>query len=161
MITLTPANAIAPRAERVFLAVCARLADLLPAAVVEHVGATSIPGAVTKGDLDLVVCVSDSGFETAIAILKRTFDIRQPENWTESFASFGDDTKYDLPLGIQLVIRGSESDSLIYFRDYLRTHPEALAEYNLLKVQHAAETANDYWKAKDAFIAKIMAARPH
>ena len=47
-----------------------RIARRLPAAEIEHVGSTSIRGALTKGDLDLLVRVDAAGFAAAAAALR-------------------------------------------------------------------------------------------
>ena len=85
--------------------------------------------------------------------------IKQPENWTPNFASFGDDSGYELPLGIQLVARDSDADIFTFLRDHLLSNPAALAEYNRLKVQHAEQGADAYWEAKHAFFTKLLASR--
>ena len=39
--------------------------EILPFAKIEEIGSTAIPGATTKGDLDLLVIVPDEAFEPA------------------------------------------------------------------------------------------------
>ncbi|MEO6244044.1 MAG: GrpB family protein, partial [Opitutaceae bacterium] len=56
------------------------------------------------------------------------------------------------------VVKGVELDFLTFLRDYLISNPAALAEYNRLKVQHAAEGKENYWQAKTTFFAKILTA---
>jgi hypothetical protein len=65
---------------------------------------------VTKGDLDLQVSVSVEEFNQAIVLLQTEYSEHQLENWTESFASFKDERDSDIPVGVQLVSQGSESD---------------------------------------------------
>jgi len=149
-----------PRVEALLARIIPQLKGLLPDAKVEHIGATAVPGSVTKGDVDVLVQVAPAAFPTAVTVLRDQFGIRQSDNWTHGFASFGDDVGYDLPLGIQLVASGSENDFLIYLRDFLNSNPEAVAEYNQLKLRHAPEGPDGYWKAKNAFFSKISAARP-
>ena len=67
-----------------------RIARRLPAAEIEHVGSTSIPGALTKGDLDLLVRVDVVGFDPAVTALRAMYAVHQPENWTPTYASFTD-----------------------------------------------------------------------
>ena len=158
-LTLTASDELRPRAERVAAKVRDRLNPLLPGAEIDHIGATAVPGAITKGDLDLVVRVTRTGFSGAKDILGAHFEIKQPDNWTPDFASFGDDTGYDLPLGIQLVVKAADLDFLTFLRDYLIQHPAALAEYNRLKMQNADLGPEVYWQAKNAFFTKILASR--
>ena len=62
--------------------------DLIPSAKIEHIGSTAIPGSITKGDLDINVRIQEKNFNHAINVLKKLYEINQPENWTENFASF-------------------------------------------------------------------------
>ena len=158
-ITLTPESELAPQVQVALACVTAQIHSVLPEVDVEHIGATAIPGALTKGDLDVMVRVPSSQFPVAVAKLKTVFVVKQPKNWNDSFASFGDDTAYGLPLGVQLVIRDSESDFLLYLRDHFIHHPDALAAYNQLKQRHAGEGSEAYWKAKHIFLSAILAAR--
>jgi len=61
---------------------------LLPAAEDEHVGATAVPGALTKGDVDLLVRASEREFAEAVSILRNRYVIHQLHNWTRTLASF-------------------------------------------------------------------------
>jgi len=158
-VDLKPVSEVMPRAQRVVGRVFARLGALLPEAELHHIGATALPRGVTKGDVDVLVRVSAAGFAKAIDVLREHFGIRQPENWTQQFASFGDDTGQELPLGVQLVVKDSEDDFLLFLHDYLLRNGDALDEYSRLKAEHAHEGPQAYWKAKDAFLKRILASR--
>jgi GrpB-like predicted nucleotidyltransferase (UPF0157 family) len=114
---------------------------------------------VTKGDVDILARVSPACFATAVEALRQQFVVKQPANWTAAFASFGDDLGYALPVGIQVVIKDSSDDFLLFLHSYLLSNRDALEEYNRLKRIHAREGAESYWKAKDAFLSKILASR--
>lgn len=159
IVTLKPASDLMPQVQSLLARVLAELKRLLPWSEIEHIGATAVPGSITKGDVDVLVRVSPTAFQTSADILKAHFSIKQPSNWTQGFASFGDDVGYDFPLGIQLVAKNSENDFLIYLRDYLISNPDFLSEYNQLKIRHADEGPDAYWKAKDSFFTKILASR--
>ena len=118
-----------------------------------------MPGAVTKGDVDVLVRVSSARFLMAVEALRQHFAVKQPANWTTGFASFGDDTGHVLPLGIQVVVMDSREDFFLYLRDYFITNRDALEQYNRLKVAHANDGGEEYWKAKDAFLGKILASK--
>jgi GrpB-like predicted nucleotidyltransferase (UPF0157 family) len=64
-----------------------------------------------------------------------------------------------LPLGVQVVVKDGSEDFLLFLRDYFVSHGDALAEYNRLKMIHAAKGPEGYWKAKDKFLTKILASR--
>jgi hypothetical protein len=104
----------------------ARIAARLPGVEIEHVGSTSIPGALTKGDLDLLVRVDAAGFDAAVVTLRGLYAVHQPENWTPTYASFLDPAAVDPPVGVQLAIRGSADDLLFApFRQALIDDPAA------------------------------------
>ena len=158
-IVLKLSDELRPQVEAILSQLFARVAELLPNAECHHIGATSIPGAVTKGDIDILVRVSAGGFESAKEVLGKHFEIKQAKNWTTNFASFGDDSTYAMPVGIQLVVRDSELDFLRYLRDYLIEHPAAAEEYNRIKQANAAFGPERYWQEKDKFFATILAER--
>jgi GrpB-like predicted nucleotidyltransferase (UPF0157 family) len=137
----------------------ARIKAVLPEMELHHIGATAIPGALTKGDLDVLLRVSPEGFPAVVDTLRRQFQVKQPDNWTPQFASFGDDTTFELPVGIQVVVKDSENDFLLYLRDYLVQNPKALAECNRLKMANADKGPAQYWKAKNKFLQQILATR--
>lgn len=158
-VVVRPVRDWIPLVERVLHGAFAQLRSLLPNAELHHIGSTALPVGVTKGDVDLLVRVSPENFAPTVEAFKQRFAMKQPENWTTDFASFGDDQGYELPLGIQVVVKDSSSDFLLYLRDYFLAHPEALEQYNRLKTNHAHEGAESYWRAKDAFLQSILAAR--
>ena len=107
---------------------------LLPDAEVEHVGSTAVPGALTKGDVDLLAHVVADAFPTAVDLLADHYAVHQPQNWTSSLASFKDAGGTEPPVGIQLVVGGCADDALFGpFRDPLINEPALLAQYNALK----------------------------
>ena len=150
---------LTPLVESMLLPASSRVQRVVPGTEIHHVGATAVPGAVTKGDVDILLRVSPEQFPVVVAALSQEFEEKQRENWRSGFASFGDDDGYALPLRIQVVVRGSELDIFLYLRDFLLEHADALAEYNRLKTAHAGEGPHDYWEAKNAFLEGILATR--
>jgi GrpB-like predicted nucleotidyltransferase (UPF0157 family) len=129
----------------------------MPAADIEHVGSTSIPGALTKGDLDLLVRVDASGFEPAVETLLALYAVHQPENWTPTYASFTDPDADDPPVGVQLVVAGSRDDALFGpFRRAMIADPDLLAAYNDLKRRYDGSDYDTYTAAKAEFIERVL-----
>ena len=159
-VILHESNALAPQVERLLARLLPQLRRLLPAAGIEHIGATAIPGTMTKGDVDVCVRIAPEDFRAVSDTLAAHFAINQPENWTADFASFGDDAGFELPVGVQLVARDSEADQFVFLREYFIANPAARADYNRLKLRHAADGPEAYWQAKNALFAKILATRP-
>jgi GrpB-like predicted nucleotidyltransferase (UPF0157 family) len=138
----------------------ARIAGLTPGAEVVHVGSTALPGALTKGDLDLMVRVGAGGFEPAVRALGSAYSIHQPENWTPSFASFVDPQASDPPVGVQLVVAGSKEEAIFEpFLEALRDHPALLAEYNTLKRRLDGSDYELYTRVKGEFIERVLGER--
>jgi GrpB-like predicted nucleotidyltransferase (UPF0157 family) len=133
-----------------------KILHLFPTAEVEHIGATSVPGLLTKGDLDLQVSVSLEEFNQAIILLQTEYSNHQLENWTESFASFKDERDSDIPVGVQLVIQGSESDIFVKSRELLLSQPERVEELNQLKQCHADGDMDTYIKHKGEFFTMLL-----
>jgi GrpB-like predicted nucleotidyltransferase (UPF0157 family) len=157
---LTLSDNLAPVLQVYLPAISARLSELLPKAEFHHVGATAIPRAVTKGDVDVLLRVEQVDFPSAVGVLRSRFEIRQPENWTAVFASFGDDSSYPFPLGVQLVVRDSEADFFLFLHEYFTSDFAHLSEYNRIKTESAPRGSEEYWKAKDRYLSSILASQP-
>jgi len=129
-----------------------KLAALFPDANIEHVGGTSVPGSLSKGDLDINIRIAPEDFERAVETLKTLYEINQPDNWSKGFASFKDDSR---DFGIQLTATGSTDDCFVAQREYLKSHPEKISELNLLKQKFEGKSMDDYRKEKEAFFEKL------
>ena len=135
-----------------------RILGLLPEAEVEHVGATSVPGALTKGDVDLLVRLEPARFAGGVAALGNLYSVHQRENWTPTYASFADGGGADPPVGVQVAVAGSADDLMFgAFRDHLIGDPAALAAYNALKRRHDGGEYERYTEAKAEFIERALA----
>ena len=136
----------------------ARIDAALPGVEIEHVGSTAIPGALTKGDLDLLVRVPAERFGVAVAALRDLYAIHQPENWTPTYASFVDRESRDPPVGVQLAVAGSADDALFApFRDALIADPVLLRRYNALKLSLDGADLAHYTAVKGAFVERVLA----
>ncbi len=139
-----------------FDTVAAKLRRALPDARIEHVGASSIPGAISKGDLDVCAIVAAAGFDAACEALKalgyvekrdtlQTNELRMliPHEETDDHA-------------VQVVAAGSRFEFFIAFRDALRADPSLVAEYNAVKAGAASSGPDGYRAAKAAFIDRVL-----
>jgi GrpB-like predicted nucleotidyltransferase (UPF0157 family) len=151
-----PSRSYLQRVANLFTEHQTRILDLFPTAEVEHIGATSVPGLLTKGDLDLQVSVPLEEFNQALVLLQTEYSDHQLENWTESFASFKDEKGSDIPVGVQLVIQGSESDFFVKSRELLLAQPEKVEELNRLKQSHADGDMDTYIKHKGEFFTTLL-----
>lgn len=136
-----------------------RLSELVPSAGFHHIGATAIPGSITKGDVDVLLRVTPQAFPPAVIRLKDTFAVAQPQNWSDAFASFADESTYPFPLGVQMVVENSPNDFFLFLTDYFTAHPDELERLNQLKIDNAARGPEAYWSAKNEFLSAILRRR--
>ena len=142
-------------AEQLYRSVSQRLIRLLPTgSEIMHVGATAIPGCLTRGNLDIMVRVDEEEFEEADRALASLFTRRLPVGGS-NFATF-EDAGSKPHLGIQLVARGGASDVFERFRDRLNASPALIREYNALKRDHDGAPMAEYQSARDRFIQRTL-----
>lgn len=159
-IRIRPVAEIREAVETAFRRHRRRLLELLPGADVSHVGSTAVPGALTKGDVDLLVHVSAADFKPAVRALRTAYAVHQRENWTATFASFVDLDAADPPVGVQLVVCGSDEDLLFEpFIEALTNDPALLDEYNALKTRLNGTDYEHYTREKGAFVERVLGER--
>ena len=135
------------------------LMSILPSGTeIRHVGATAVPGCLTKGDLDIAVRVERLAFPAADAILTQQFARNTGSVRTSDFAAFEDAGSHP-PLGIQLVVTGSAYDDFHRFADSLRADATLVDAYNVLKRRFNGQPMQDYRDAKGAFVERVLARR--
>jgi GrpB-like predicted nucleotidyltransferase (UPF0157 family) len=137
------------KADLLFASIEAQVASLLPRAQVEHVGSTSLPDGLTKGDLDVQVRVQAGDFEEACRALVRIYEAN-PGGFTDDGRSYKDDAT-DPPLGVHVTVIDGPSDLQFRQRDLLRARPELRAEYDSLKRRFHGGNMDEYREAKDRF----------
>lgn len=144
-------------AQRLFETVSASLAGMLPStADIRHIGATAVPGCLTKGDLDIVVRIPAEDFEAADALLASRFARNDGSQRTPTFSAF-EDTDCHPHLGIQLATTDGPSDVFHLFVEALRASPALIEEYNALKRCHDGGDMAVYRAAKDVFVERVLA----
>lgn len=149
-----PTKELMNKANELFQSEKNKIKTLLPFADIQHIGSTVIPGSVTKGDLDIVVRVTKEEFNRSVEILKSMYKVNQPENWSETFASFKANT-LEMDFGAQLVVIDSLSDDFHKLHDILKTNSQLLKEYNAMKLKYEGKNMNDYRKEKADFFQKL------
>lgn len=128
---------------------------LPPRTKIEHVGATSVPGCVTRGNLDVCVIAMRADFEVVREKLAQVYGPAEDIAATDEFASFVD-MDCRPPLLIQLVVREGEMDIFTAFRDMLRDKPAVLSAYNQMKRSYNGKSLAAYRAAQDEFIAHVL-----
>lgn len=150
-------DAAGRRAEAAFAVLQTVLRELLPAsATIHHVGATAVPGALTKGDLDICVRVSAEDFHTARDRLRTRYAFNHGSVATDAFQAF--ETRHDRPaVGIQLTIVDAEFDIFVQLRDRLIADKEALERMNAMKRRMEGAPMETYSEEKNRIIAELLA----
>ena len=145
-------------ADKVFKEQKQKILEQLAFVEVEHVGATPIHGLLTKCDLDVNVRVNKDNFDKTLEILKEMYEINQPDNWTNTFASFKDDKNLEIDFGVQLTIVDSPEDYFVKQRDILLQNPALVKELNHIKEWYEVEgkSMDEYRKAKSEFFDRIL-----
>ncbi|OZB83842.1 MAG: hypothetical protein B7X41_00030 [Microbacterium sp. 14-71-5] len=158
----------------------------LPAAELQHIGSTAVPGLAAKPYLDLQVLVPAIPDERAVStalgplLLERArgsrpdspgvdVDIPRPGSdprHHEKLLYFRELDQDGSAQGLILHIRRADSpfaDFVVSFRDWLRVDPAARMQYERLKRHLAEENADaadydDYTRAKSAFMDQAQSA---
>lgn len=154
-----------PILQKLFKTELERLRTFLNKAVkIEHVGSTAVPGLGGKGFIDIVIGSKTNLNEISKELEKAGYTYR-PDASTDTRWFH----KHELPDELQGVRRyhihltkfgSKEWVEMIAFRDYLRTHPEAVNKYAAIK-KHAASISGQqrevYVKTKDPIIKELIA----
>lgn len=142
-------------AEKAFYHNRTRILELLPKADIQHVGSTSIPGSITKGDLDIQVRVSSGDFIYAVKALSHLYELNEGSTRTDFFTAFKDDSSLP-PLGVQLTVANSELDIFWKIREVLLANEQYRGEYEELKKKYNGREMDNYRTAKDEFFRRLM-----
>ena len=127
------------------------LKELLPFSDIQHVGSSSIPGAIGKLDLDFQIRVEEKDFEKVIDILNSNFKEKRKELWKEGFAIFKT-IKNNIAIDLVVTVKDSIYDDCYKVRDELRSNKNILEEYNKLKMKYQGKPYSEYSKAKCEFL---------
>jgi len=128
---------------------------LLPTASVEHVGSSSVPGVISKGDLDILVGVEAHELEASVRVLL-TLGFQEKKNTLRtSELCMLESTSEDV--AFQVVAIGSEFECFLGFRDRLRAFPDLVIQYNELKKSCEGLSHDEYREKKSSFIEHVLA----
>ncbi|NKY41624.1 GrpB family protein, partial [Cellulomonas septica] len=153
---LIPAEDLHDAAVEVVDAERAKLAAACVPGELVWVGASSVPGALTRGDVDLHLRVPPEEFDAAVALVRRDHAVVHPEIWCATLATFAVDAP--LPAGLAVTPLGSEHD-VRFTRTWalLRADPALLAEHNRVKAEADEAAPDEYEARKSAFFDRVLA----
>ncbi len=151
-----------PEWPALFIREAARVRATLGARVLmlEHVGSTSVPGLAAKPIIDMILAVADSANEAeyvpAMESAGYVLHIREPE-WHQHRLFKGPDTDINLHV---YTFGCPEMDTMLMFRDWLRTNDADRELYERTKRDLAKQTwkhVQNYADAKTSVVAEIVA----
>ncbi|MFC5047565.1 GrpB family protein [Aquimarina hainanensis] len=133
---------------------------------IEHCGSTSIDGVCSKDVIDVIIGIPEEKvFDPEVISQMKKYGYRyfKQEKSHPHYMIFvkgfecgeGAEQRFFIHM---TTLSHEEIWERIFFRDYLRTHPDIAEEYGRLKVELATKFATDrisYRKAKTAFVMKI------
>lgn len=130
---------------------------------IEHIGSTSVPGLGGKGIIDIAICVNKTSMEAHCQALQSLGYEYRPAFSTQDRFYFviyltdkeAQTRRYHIHLTHP---ENKQWHEFLEFRDYLKSHPQALQEYAHVKKQAAHEANNDgkrYRKLKESIIQHI------
>lgn len=134
------------------------LSSILPDARIEHVGASAIPGAYSRGGVDICVAVPPDAFDESLGVLCEAGYLQRPrhgaeadDRWAALVAPHG-----EVELTLQLIESGSAHESLMRLRDALRADATLLARCNAIKIEAGPQGGAAYADAKARFFVDVL-----
>jgi GrpB-like predicted nucleotidyltransferase (UPF0157 family) len=147
-VALIDSRGIKPTIDRLYMAIAHAIRCALADADVEHIGATSIEGLLTKGDLDILVAVKRERFHEAMDTLRSYGWSKQDDSFScdelqpMKHDGFGED------VAVQLIVKGSTFEFFRRFRYDLAASAELRRKYNRIKRSAAAAGMEEYRRSK-------------
>ena len=129
---------------------------------IQHIGSTAIPGCAAKPILDIAIAVAnyEAAFVCVAPIVRLGYEYVGENGIPRRHYFVKRNPVAETTHHVHINELGSPAwENPILFRDYLRAHPDAVAEYTALKrllaERHPADRAA-YTDAKGEFVAKIL-----
>lgn len=133
-----------------------QIQTLLPQARVEHIGSSAIPGAWSRADLDILLCVPEQAFDQTIQLLKRLHFREKVATSKRSELCILEAINTQEDVEIYLVAENSYLLNFIDFRDILRGQPKLVDAYNNLKKSSQDLNEDEYRNRKTQFIESVL-----
>ncbi|ENX16173.1 hypothetical protein F895_01764 [Acinetobacter sp. CIP 64.2] len=131
-----------------------KIQQLTPYAVIEHIGSSAIPNAISKGDLDIYIGVPAHHFIDAIQQLQQLHFKEKLNTLRTHELCMLESLEHDVAL--QIVVTGSIFEDFLTFRDHLRQSPDLVTQYNALKHHCEGMSQDQYREIKSNFIQQVL-----
>ncbi len=136
----------------------ARLAGLGVAGELRLSGGSSLPGLLTRGDVDLHLRVPPPAFAATVERLRAVHRPVHPGIWQAGSLATFDVVDAPAPTGLAVTPVGSEHDDrFVRCWERLAADPSARAAYSETKRRTAPLGAEEYERAKSAFFDALLA----
>lgn len=127
------------------------------AVAIEHIGSTSVPGMEGKSIIDaLIVLAEQADLDSHRKEMEKAEYVYQGQMVTDGSRLYRETEGNNILANIHVFhVTHPHVNQLLGFRDYLRAHPEAVAEYSAIKRELLRKYPNDYAayrKEKDVFL---------
>ena len=140
----------------IFLRVREDLKEKIDITRFEHIGASSIKGLVSKGDLDIFLGVDKDRFEQEISNLKDSGYYEKQDTLRNDELCMMVTDKYRYDVAIQVVVNGSKFENFLKFRDLLNNRDDLVEELNALKRRCHGMTPLEYRLSKSKWIENVI-----
>ncbi|MFW2055887.1 GrpB family protein [Acinetobacter haemolyticus] len=131
-----------------------QILNLTPYAIVEHIGSSAIPNAVSKGDLDIYIEIPQKYFlETIDNLKKLNFKEKLDTLRTNELCML---ESLDNDVALQIVTSGSVFRFFLIFRDRLKESPDLVEQYDALKHSCTGIPQDRYRELKAEFIQRVL-----
>jgi GrpB-like predicted nucleotidyltransferase (UPF0157 family) len=148
-----------PELAQRYARVATSLQLIIPFAKLEHIGSSSVPGAISKADLDVCMIVDGACLEQVVQTLKRHAYTEKMDTLRTGELCMLECQHAENEHAVQVVASGSQFEELfLVFRTLLRAKPELLAQYNHVKLNSVGLGSELYRQAKSEFICATLAA---
>lgn len=138
-------------------ALIARVRRAAPFADVREVGSTAIPGAIGKGDLDVLARCDADRFAALCDALDRVLSFDPDQLHDASYRGYVGSVDGVEAGSVQATITGCAYDTFTAFHERLLAEPALVEAYNRLKRAWDGRPMDGYRVAKAAFIERVLA----
>lgn len=149
-----PPHQYQPACKQLFEDYKTKIQQLIPFAIVEHIGSSAIPNAISKGDLDIYIEVPSQYFLNSIEQLKMLKFKEKLDTLRTDNLCMLESLEHDV--AFQIVTTDSEFCNFLIFRDRLRQAPDLVTQYNRLKQNCVGFNQDQYREIKSNFIQQIL-----
>ena len=150
VLRFRPARESAAATRAAFAELAEEILRLAAGVEVLHSGGSSLPDALTSGDLDVHVRVRAEDFVAVREVFARRFEPYRREMWTDGFAAFVV-PEASVPAGVALTVLGGAHDRrFLVAWEALARDPQLLQAYNALKLKYDGTADVDAYEREKA-----------